>query len=180
MDTGNSRKRHNIEKSGVVGHLDLTGGRWPEENILLYSVGNGTDSWSQHTFNNTFTIFVAIFKQLSLHQWMLLGELISKYLEQRDYIKFCMNEQSNVCTKQCYINAWLHYSTSKFSYQTLANSSLFLRSIVLSAFNIRNNRRSTTNAAEWSSPWRFCRQTKFCIISSSQFSFSKKSNHPSL
>jgi len=30
-DTGNSRKRHNIEKSGVVGHLNLPGGRLPEE-----------------------------------------------------------------------------------------------------------------------------------------------------
>jgi len=28
---GNSRKRHNIEKCGVVGHLDLPGGRSPEE-----------------------------------------------------------------------------------------------------------------------------------------------------
>jgi len=27
MDTGNSRKRHNIEKSGVVGHLDLSESR---------------------------------------------------------------------------------------------------------------------------------------------------------
>jgi len=31
MDTGNSRKKHNIEKSGVVGHLDLPGGRSPKE-----------------------------------------------------------------------------------------------------------------------------------------------------
>ena len=30
-DMGNSRKRHNIKKSGVVGHLDLSGGRLPEE-----------------------------------------------------------------------------------------------------------------------------------------------------
>jgi len=29
--TGDSRKRHNIEKSGVVEHLDLPRGRWPEE-----------------------------------------------------------------------------------------------------------------------------------------------------
>ena len=28
---GNTRKRHNIEKSGVVGHLNLPGGRLPEE-----------------------------------------------------------------------------------------------------------------------------------------------------
>jgi len=26
-DMGNSRKRHNIEKSGVIGHLDLPGSR---------------------------------------------------------------------------------------------------------------------------------------------------------
>jgi len=30
-DTGNSRKRHNIEKSGVDEHLNLPGGRGPEE-----------------------------------------------------------------------------------------------------------------------------------------------------
>ena len=30
-DTGNSRKRHNNEKSGVVGHLDLPGSRSPKE-----------------------------------------------------------------------------------------------------------------------------------------------------
>ena len=30
-DTGNPRKRYNIEKSGVVGHLDLPGGRSPKE-----------------------------------------------------------------------------------------------------------------------------------------------------
>jgi len=28
---GNRRKRHNIDKSGVVGHLDLPGGTLPEE-----------------------------------------------------------------------------------------------------------------------------------------------------
>jgi len=32
-DTGNSRKRHNIENSGVVGHLDLPGGRSPKEEV---------------------------------------------------------------------------------------------------------------------------------------------------
>jgi len=31
-DTENSRKRHNIEKSGVVGHFDLPGDRRTEEN----------------------------------------------------------------------------------------------------------------------------------------------------
>ena len=30
-DTGHSRKRHNIEKNGVVGHLDLPGGRSRKE-----------------------------------------------------------------------------------------------------------------------------------------------------
>jgi len=32
--TGNSRKGQNIKKSGVVGHLDLLGGRWPEEDFI--------------------------------------------------------------------------------------------------------------------------------------------------
>ena len=31
MDTGNSRKRHNTKKNGVLGHFDLPEGRSPKE-----------------------------------------------------------------------------------------------------------------------------------------------------
>jgi len=44
MVTGNSRKRHNIEKSGVVGHLDLPGDRLPkeEEELVHYELFKST------------------------------------------------------------------------------------------------------------------------------------------
>jgi len=38
-DTGNSRKKHTIEKNGVVGHLDQPGGRWPEEEDPIIEFG---------------------------------------------------------------------------------------------------------------------------------------------
>jgi len=32
---GKHKEKHNIEKSGVVGHRDLPGGRWAEEEEVI-------------------------------------------------------------------------------------------------------------------------------------------------